>query len=253
MVRLLRRGVNKAVILVSIAILAPMAARADGLKDTTPNISVIGTAFEDAAPDETLVSLAVVTERPAARDAQDENAQAARAVTAELTANGVAAQDIQTKVASLAPVLRDERDPKGVVKRTVKLFRARNEIVAKIRGADTAGKLLAALVDKGANEILDVSFNVSDAAHRMEELRKKAMLDARARAQAYVEAIDLKLARVLEIRPGEEDAPQPALAPHVLRAAPVAAAPGAGVAEIPLNPGLQRLTASVVVTFALSR
>jgi uncharacterized protein len=237
-------------VLTSTAILAP--AHGESLKDSTPNISVTGFAYEEVVPDLTTVSLAVISERATAIEAQDETAKSAQAVLAELTANGVAASDIHTQRVTLSQITREERDARGVVKRNVKLYRAREEIAATLRGAGKAGKILAALVDKGANEILDVNFGVSDVEHRLEALRKKAIVDARARAHAYVEAIELKLARVLEIRPGEEDAPQQqmTLASHALRAAAPAAA---SVAEIPLNPGAQRLMVSVIVTFALAR
>jgi uncharacterized protein len=241
MVRLFLAG------LISIAMLP--GARAESLKDATPHIVVTGTASEEAAPDLATLVFAVVTERASAAEAQDETAKAAQAAVAELGASGVEAKDVRTESVSLISFTREERDPRGQVKRSVKLFRARAEIAATIRSPEKAGKILAALVDKGANEIVDVRFSVSDAEHRREALRKKAIQDAKARAAAYVEAIDLKLARVLEIQPGAEDG----VAPHALRAAPAGVAASAGVADIPLNPGTQRLSESVTVVFAIAR
>jgi uncharacterized protein YggE len=231
-----------------LAFSAPAAAKADPLKDTTPNITVTGEAIEEAAPDRATILFGVVTEKPTAAEAVAENARAARAVFDELKAQGVEAKDISTRNVTLTPFVVEERDAKGVVKQTKKLFRARNDVSARIKALDKAGTIIGQIVDKGANSFQGIEYDLADANARRDALRTAAVKDAQRRAQAYVEAAGLRLGRVLDIKPepGEDEAPPH---PYAMRAA---AAEQAAPAP-PLAPGLRKLTERVTVTWALSR
>ncbi len=231
---------------------APALASAEPLKDSTPNITVTGAAVEDVAPDRATLVLGVVTERPSAGEAAAENARAAQAVVAELEAQGVAAADIRTVGVTLEPFVSDEPAPRpGAAKRAQKGFRARNELSVTIKALDKAGRIAGQLIDKGANEIQGVIFEVSDADARLDKLRAAAIKDAERKARVYVEAASLKLARVLEIRP-EADEPLERAQTRVATFGGVMAA-SAAPAVIPLTPGAQKLVARVTVTWSLSR
>jgi uncharacterized protein YggE len=245
----LYRGVFMSrVALAAVLALAPIAVSAQTLRDTTPNIIVTGAASQDVAPDRATLFLGVVTEKPTAADAAAENARAAQVVVAELKAQGVEAADIQTDGISLAPL--PEPEPVGrntPSKKPAKGFRARNDLAVTIKSVDKAGKIMSALIDKGANEIAGVSFSVSDADERLEKLRRLAMEDAEHKAKTYVEAIGLKLARVIEIRP--ESAENFERSKGMMRAA----APAAPTPSVPMEPGKQRLTERVTVIWAVTR
>src|SRR5512147_2620550 len=88
-------------------------AQAESLKDTVPNVAVVGEAFEDVAPDRAILRFGVVTERPTAAAAASENAAVMSAILAELGAMGIPPADMRTEVVSLAPVNPEERDAKG--------------------------------------------------------------------------------------------------------------------------------------------
>jgi uncharacterized protein len=226
---------------------ASASAHADSLRDSTPNIVVTGEAFEDAAPDRATLFIGVVTDRPTALEAADDNARKAQSIVDELAAQGIEAKDVQTQGLTLAPYVSQEQDPRG--KRTVKGFRARNELSVTIRELDKASAIAQRAIDSGANEVLGVSFSISDEGQRLDRLREAAMKDALRRARIYVEAIDLKLGRVIEIRPeGVSSAQRMSFHP----AAPVAAAAPAE-SGVPLKPGLQKLSARVTVIWALTR
>jgi uncharacterized protein YggE len=250
---LLRRAFMYRIPLALVFVLAaPTLAGAEALKDSTPNIAVTGAAVEDATPDRATLFLGVVTERPNAADAAAENARAAQAVVAELEAQGVAAADIRTVGVTLAPFVSDEPAPRpGAAKRQQKGFRARNELSVTIKALDKAGRIAGQLIDKGANEIEGVTFEVSDAEARLDRLRAAAIKDAERKARIYVEAASLKLARVLEIRPEPDEPLERAQTRFVSFGAGRDA--GAATAAIPLEPGAQKLVARVTVTWALSR
>lgn len=225
-------------------------AAESSLKDNTPHIAITGSASEEIAPDRAMIALSVVTERPTAEEAAAENAKAAKAVVDEILAQGMDVKDVRTAGVFLSPFSVEERDPRGgPTPRVRKGFRARNDIEATIRSIDNTGRIAQRLIDKGANNIQRVTFDVSDAEARLEHLRVEAIKDALHRAELLVEAIGLRLGRVLEINPE----------PEVADAAPQHFQTRGELAEartleaIPIQPGLRKLSARVTVSWALSR
>jgi uncharacterized protein YggE len=227
-----------------LCVLASSACVAETLIDSTPHISVTGVASQDVRPDRARLSLAVVSERPTALEAAAENARAARALIDELMARGVDEKDIFTEGVSLSA---EEEVKKTAAPR--KFFRARNDVVVLVRAIDKAGAIAGRLIDKGANEFDGVAFEVSDAEARLDKLRSEATKDAQKRAQSYVDSLGLKLTRVLEIRPESEE-PVPVATRARALAAPMAEK---SVGAIPLQPGLQKLTARVNVTWGIGK
>lgn len=228
-------------------ILFAAAGRADTLKDGVPNLSVVGEAYEDVAPDLAILRFGVVTERPSAADAAAENARAVEAVLAELKKFGVPDAEVETQGVTLAPVVAEERDPKtGKVKTQQKFFRARNDLLVRVTPIAKAGEIAGGLIDKGVNSFEGINFEVAHPNQRLDALRREAVKDAERQAKIYAEAAGLRLSRVLEIRPiGESD-----MRPRAFAAKAGAAS---GATEIPLRPGLQRLSARVNIVWGLSR
>jgi uncharacterized protein YggE len=225
-------------------------AAESSLKDSTPHIAITGSASEEVAPDRATIALSVVTERATAEEAAAENAKAAKAVVDEILAQGVDVKDVRTVGVFLSPFSVEERDPRGgPTPRVRKGFRAKNDLEATIKSIDDTGRIAQKLVDKGANNIQRVTFDVSDAEARLEHLRVAAIKDALHRAELLVDAIGLRLGRVLEINPepdGAEATPQPFQARSGLAEAKTLEA-------IPMQPGLRKLSARVTVSWALSR
>ncbi len=230
----------------SLALSGVAAAAADPLKDTMPSVSVVGEAHEDVAPDRATLRFGVVSEQPTAVEAAAENARAVAAVMAELKAQGVADSDMRTEGLTLAPFSVEERDAKGKPTGAKKLYRARNELSVRIKEIGKAGDIAGRLFDKGVNSFQGVDYEYSDPAEKLDALRAAAAKDAERRARSYAEALGLHLSRVLEIRPADD-----AVAPHPMMARMAAAPADAG--SMPLRPGLQRISARVAVTWALSR
>lgn len=225
------------------------AAAADSLKDSVPSISVVGEASEEVAPDRATLRFGVVSERPSAADAAAENARIVAGLLAELKSFGVADADTQTQIVTLEPVTTEERDPKGKTTVTHKFFRARNELAARVKPIDKAGEIITRLIGKGANSFEGIDYDFADPAAKLNELRTKAVQDAQTRAEAYAKGVNLKLSRVIEIRPADDSYPVPIAQPFgAAKASMAEAAP-----PTPVRPGTQRLSARASVTWALSR
>lgn len=223
------------------------AAVADTLKDGVPNLSVVGEAYEDVAPDVAVLRFGVVTEGPSAADAAAENARAVDAVLGDLKKMGVPNAEIATQGVTLAPATTEERDPKtGKLKASQKFFRARNDLRVRVTPVEKAGEIAGSLIEKGVNSFEGIDFEIAHPKERLDALRREAVKDAERQARIYAEAAGLRLSRVLEIRPIEESEVRP-------RAFAAKAAAPSGAAEIPLRPGLQRLSARVNIVWGLSR
>jgi len=237
---------------ISLAILLSLAffasASAESLKDSVPHVFVTGEASEEVLPDQAKLLIDIVTEKPTASAAANENAQKTKAVTEEIVGQGVKAADIQSQGFTLAPLLSEETAPRGQPgKRVVKTFQARNELSVLV-GLDKANAILLSAIDSGSNEVRGVEFLVGDEKARLEKLRIAALKDAEQRAKGYVEALGMKLGRVIEIVPEESGAPRE----MTFRARAVAPAPSPMAGDLSLQPGPQTLKARLSATWAIS-
>ena len=222
------------------------AAQAEPLKDSVPSVSVIGEATEEVAPDQATLHFGVVTERPTAAEAANENARVAATILDELKTLGVVDADVRTQGVTLTPVTNEERDPKGKMIAVKKQYVARNDLSVRVRDIQRVGDIAGRLIDKGVNHLQGVDFDYSEPEAKMDELRAKAVKDAERRARVYAEAAGLRLSRVLEIRPADDGAPFPR--PYAMKAAAAPMADGAP----PMRPGVQRISARVSMVWALS-
>ena len=107
-----------------------------------------------------------------------------------------------------------------------------------MRPIANAGTLVSSLAGRGANALNGIAFVVSPDPKRDDVLRVEAMKDARHKAQVYVEALGLRLGRVLTVTPQD----QGTNAPRTFNAAPSRAA-------VPLAAGTRNQEAQVSVSF----
>jgi uncharacterized protein len=227
----------------------PAAAAEAALKDAVPHVTIPAVATAEVRPDRAVVRLGVVTERRTASEAAAQNSRAAAAVIEEVRTLGVEAQDLRTTAVTLAPVYDEERDPSGrVLKRMLRGYVARSELRIRVRAVERTGTVAGRLIEKGANVVTGISFEISDREERLEELRVQALQNAQRRARIYAETLGLKVGRVIEITPDGPPVPLPRGEFDMpMRAAAAEAAP----VTFPIEPGSEMLRAHVNVTFEL--
>ncbi len=120
-------------------------------------------------------------------------------------------------------------------------YRASNNLVLRIYRLEQLGKTSDEIVKAGANRIDDISFGLrNDSAYRREAL-KKAVTDAVGRARAMAQAMQVRLAGVLEVR-------QDPIAFHGPRTLGVAMAESAAT---PVSPGQISVVATVTVHYRI--
>ncbi len=158
--------------------------RTDGMR----TISVQGSASAFVAPDVAQITVGAETRGPTAREALAANNRAMAALMDMLKQRGVAARDVQTTDLTLSPVydkpLRGRGDAE-VDKTPPRIigYEIRNTIRITFREVTKVGDLLDATVKAGVNKVERLSFEVSDPRPTLRELRKKALADAKTKAE----------------------------------------------------------------------
>jgi len=215
---------------------APMAGPDGGPRRlSTVTVSGVGTAT--APPDMAEITTGVVTRAPTAAQALAQNNQAMAALLQTLAGVGIAARDIQTTNVSVSPQRRPGRDaaPTDIV-----AYEVVNQVHVKVRDLPSLGRVLDQQVAQGANSLSGIRFGLNDPAPLLDEARKRAMADARRKAELYAAVAGLKVGRVVSVQEAGAALPRPEMAARAMMSA-----------AVPVAAGEQEIQASVSVTYVL--
>lgn len=222
------------VLMLSATLALPLPALAEEM--TPPMITVTGTGTVEAAPDIATLTIGVTTQGDTAAAALAANTTSLAAVMERLTAAGVEARDMQTSNLSLNPNWSgyDSSTP------TISGYVAANMLTIRVRQLDGLGAVLDAAVEDGANTLNGLSFGLSDPDPVLNEARKEAVADARARAELLAAAAGVKLGRIVSIsEAGAGPDPMP-----MFRA-------DASAADVPVAGGELGLSANVTIFYEI--
>ncbi len=230
-----------ALLTATVAATAPVGAAADGAQAPFPQIVVTGEGRVEAAPDMATITLGTQAEALTAAEALAATSAATARILADLDAAGIAPRDIQTASLSVGPrysYARNSDDPPRL-----QGYVASNTIRVRVRDMDTLGARLDAAVAAGGNRFDGLAFGLQDPLPLLDEARRRAVADARRKAELYADAAGVTLGPVLTIADqGGAGLPQP-----MMRAEMMAADAG-----VPVASGEISIGASVVVTFGLT-
>jgi hypothetical protein len=212
----------------AIALLAT-PARAD---DFPSAISVSGAATVSAAPDLAQIDAGVASDGKTAKEASDANNAAMGKVLLALKGAGIAEKDYQTSRLSLQPQYATNRTNGAS---PVVGFRASNRVTVKIRDVTKVAGLIDTLVTAGANDIGNISFEVTQASKLLDDAREQAVTDARRKAEIYARATGVTLGAPLSVSEG--GGPVPLFKGRIAApmAAPAAVAPGEETLSVTVN------------------
>lgn len=232
-------------VLVGAAIAAVVAFAGVGLpggasgspSDDTPvaerAISVSGQGSVQAVPNQAGFTFGVSTRAKAAAQALQANGVEMQKVIDALKAAGIKAVDLQTSAVSLSPITSE--DGQSIVG-----FSASNSVSATIDDISAAGQIVDAAVAAGANQVDGPALTVADQDALYRSALKKAVADARTKAEALAEASGLHVGAVRSVAEGAAAVPLP-----FTDAAKAAA-------STPIEAGSQEITATVTVVFDIS-
>jgi len=167
-------------------------------EESLAKMTLSGRGEVTAAPDMARVSLGVVAQARSAKSAMDQVSKQMRDVMARLEGAGIEARDLQTSDLNLRPqYARDNSN--GFDGRRVVGYQASNTLGVRVRDLDMLGQVLDQALSDGVNQLFGLQFSVSDPAPLLEEARRQAVAEARAKALLYAEAAGVELGRLLTL------------------------------------------------------
>lgn len=231
------------VLLAGVLALAVCAsACADASGPATRTISVTGNGEAEGPPDQAQVSAGVQTMAETVAEASQQNQATVERIMQALERQGIDETDIQTSNYSIWPEQRHDGQTGEV---SITGYRVSNMVSVVIDDITKVGEVLAAVTNAGANSVHGVNFGVRDTAALEESARKKAMEDARARAESLAELAGVELGEVQTISMSSGGGgPVPMMRGQMM--AMDEAAPTVGI-----SPGQLTVSVQLNVTFAI--
>jgi len=181
----------------TVALLASATMAGAQTQTPPPDLSVVvasGEAVVKRAPDRAFVSIAAESRARTSRDAQLVNAEAMTTVLAKLKSAGIPGDAIQTTGYDIQPEFDYANG-----KQTVRGYVARNSIEVRVDELPKLGDILDIAVGAGATSVAGVRFDLKDRTGAEREALRRAVEDARARADAAAAGAGLKVERVVRI------------------------------------------------------
>ena len=206
-------------------------------EDTEHTISVTGVGTVTTVPDIARVRLGVSSDARTAREAMAQNSTAMAALLDVLGKENVALQDIQTTNLSLFPSFENRTPGKSP---TVVGYRAQNLVTLLVRDLPNLGRILDQVTQVGGNLIQSIQFDRNETDALMDEARREAVLDAKARAELYAQTAGIAVGPVISITEGGD----------LSRPQPMAMA-RAEAMDVPIAEGQLTLSARVHVIFLI--
>jgi uncharacterized protein YggE len=211
-------------------------------QQTPATIQVTGTATVSLPADVARVSFAVETREKEAGAASAANAELMSRVIAALQKAALPGLHIETYGYALNPEYAVPT-PQTNRTRVIAGYVALNNIRVTLTDVQAVGKAMDTAIGAGANRVSSLSFAASETADARREALSRAVAEARGEAEAIAAALGHELGPPLEINGGAQ-IPQP-VGPMMFAEA------ARGAAATPVEPGEQKVTASVTIRFAL--
>lgn len=168
---------------------SPVDERGVDRSETLLSVNASGEA--DVTPNEAQFEAGMESFGRNARAASTANSEAIAKVVAALRDVGVPEKDIQTRTVGIQRIQWGDR--KGQ-------YQASNVVSVTLRNVERAGDAVTAVSEAGANILSGPDLRLSDPEKAANAAYTAAYKSARARAQAYADAADMEIARVLYIR-----------------------------------------------------
>ncbi|MFL6281442.1 MAG: SIMPL domain-containing protein [Vicinamibacterales bacterium] len=221
-------------------ILLALATQAAGMTTAAnegPVIVTTGEGVVKMAPDRVWVTIAAESRAKNPREAQRANAEAMKAVLDKLKALGLPADAIRTSGYDLQPQFDYVSG-----RQSLREYVARNTVEVRVDDVSRAGEVLDAAVGSGATSVSGVRFDLKDRGGAEREALKKAVADARGRADAAASGAGMRVDRVIRIEEQRVMMPEPR---------PMMMARQSMVAETagpPISPGELEIRSTVTMT-----
>lgn len=161
--------------------------------DASRSIQVSGTAIINVNPDRALIQLGVQSNGGTPGAVEAVNSAATRAVINAVLVLGVDAKNITTDLYIIEPVYEDYDSL------YIKGYRINNVIAITVRDVSKTSHVIAAALQAGANQVINVDLYTSELRKYRDQARNLAIIAAKEKAQALAKAAGAEAGCVLSI------------------------------------------------------
>lgn len=222
------------------------SALAQQPREVTPPVLIVsGNAQAEATPDEATVRLGFVRQEPTAQAAQDQVNRIAQSILTEIAKLGIPPAQIRTSRLTLTPIYApgprsDSRDAPRIAS-----YSASNQVSVELSNLSQIGPVIDAGLRAGANQVDGVQFRLKDDLTVREQALKKAVAEARRKAETMAEALNVRLLGVQEVsESGSSIMPRGEVGGFAMAAREVA--------PTPVSPGQIEVNVSVTVKYLIA-
>lgn len=152
-------------------------------------------------PDVMTITAGVVTTASSAREALTSNSALAARLIDVIRSKGIEPRDARTSELSVDPQLEElsEQDEDRGRTRRILGYVATNKLELRLRDLSKAPDVVDALFAAGANSVQGPKFSLADPKPAQRLARHAAVAAAREEADAYAEALGMRVSRVLRV------------------------------------------------------
>ena len=161
--------------------------------DSSRMVQVSGTAVVNVVPDRALIQLGVQSNDVTPRAVQSANTAAIQKVIESLQSLGIQPKDIATDWYIIEPIYEDYDSL------YIKGYRINNVVAITLRDVSNTSNVIAAALEAGANQVVNVEFYTSELRKYRDQAREMAMKAAQEKAKALAEAAGAETGCVLTI------------------------------------------------------
>ena len=206
-------------------------------------VTVQGKAIVAAQPDEVELLLEISHLARSHQDALSEVARRSQALEAIFERLGIQRAEWTTSGVAVA-----EQNDWENGRQVFRGYRASNRITVRLDDSERIGRLMNEATTEAQAQVHGPTWRVAHSNPARAEACREAALDARRKAEAYVDALGAKLGDILKVsEPGlRYEPPQPAARMMAMKAEAMAAAP-----DLTVQAGELDVSAAIEVTFAI--
>ena len=236
----------KTLLFLPIAATLVTSAFAQQARESSPPVLIVsGNAQAEATPDEATVRLGIVRQETTAQAAQDQANRVAQAILSEIAKLGIPATQIRTSRLTLTPIYApgprsDSREAPRIAS-----YSASNQVSIEVTNLTQIGPIIDAGLRAGSNQVDGVQFRLKDDLPLREQALKKAVAEARRKAETMAEALNLRILGIQEVSETGSSVIPRGEGGFVTMAA-------RETAPTPVSPGQVEVNASVTVKYLIA-
>lgn len=200
-------------------------------------LTVMGNGKVIVTPDIAYIYIGVQTENESAEKSIKENNQKLEKIIETIKISGVKKEDIKTTNFTLFIEPVYDKNSKKIGNKYV----VNNTIFVLIRDLNNLGKLLDDVVESGANQIYNISFDVANKAKFLLQARKEAVKDAKLQAEELANAAGVEIKEIETIN-YYDSSPSPF---YLTRGASDA------ISSVPVESGRMEVSSTVTIVYTL--